>query len=298
VLKYRLLLGPVFIAALIGMVWLDEALEARVGVPALVLLPVTLIVGVLATQELVVMLHRRSILVGPRLTAVAVSIGIIASSFVENEHQGVSGIALVCTAAVTVLLLAFFYYARHQSAEGVAAAAAGTLMAFVYLGIMGGFLIALRKEHTGWLVLVIVLVTKSYDIGAFFTGRAIGRHKLIQWLSPGKTWEGFIGGLVVSSLVGVGAIWATQSAGRSVAPDVSVSVWQAAVIGLLFGLMAQAGDLVASLLKRDAGLKDSSGALPGFGGVLDVIDSPLVVAPVAYWVFWVLEAWPGHAIGP
>ena len=289
-LRYRLIFGPLLILGLVGALLLDEILEARFGVPALVMLPMMFIVGVLGAQELIVMLHRRNILVGPRITSVAVVLGMTASSFVTSELGGVSGVALVCTACVLTLLMAFLYYAMHQSAEGVAAAVSGTLLAFVYLGLMGGFLVVLRKEHSVWLVAGILLVTKSYDIGAYFTGRLIGRHKLILWLSPGKTWEGLFGGLATSTLIAVLAVWACNKTGviDGVAPGLQVNLWQAAIIGLLFGLFGQGGDLVASRIKRDAGMKDSSRTLPGFGGVLDVIDSPLVVAPVAYWAFYVL----------
>jgi phosphatidate cytidylyltransferase len=289
VLKYRLILGPLLIAALIGAAWLDEWLEATTGIPALVLLPAMLVVCVLAAQELIVMLHRRSILVGPRVTGASVVVGMIASSFLTEELGGVSGIALVCSACVIVLLLAFSYYARRQSAEGVTGAVSGTLLAFVYLGLMGGFLIVLRKEYSAWLVLGILLVTKSYDIGAYFTGRFFGRHKLILWLSPGKTWEGLVGGLATSTLVAILAVALSGGANIVFGGTLEVALWQAGVIGFLFGLFGQGGDLVASLLKRDAGMKDASGVLPGFGGVLDVIDSPLVVAPVAYWCFYLLE---------
>ncbi len=287
-LRYRLIIGPLLILALIGAAWLDEWLAEKTGVRALVMLPLMFIVSVMGAQELIVMLHRRNILVGPRLTSVAVVLGMVASSFLPAELGAVSGVAIVCTACVVTLLMAFVYYAIHQSAEGVAAAVSGTLLAFVYLGLMSGFLIVLRKEHSAWLVLGILLVTKSYDIGAFFTGRFFGRHKLIVWLSPGKTWEGLFGGLATSTLVAVLSVWACQEWGLVFSNVLKVELWQAAIIGCFFGLFGQGGDLVASLLKRDAGVKDASRTLPGFGGVLDVIDSPLVVAPVAYWAFYAL----------
>ena len=287
-LRYRLILGPILIFTLVGVAWLDEWLSEATGYSALVLMPLLLVVSLLGARELIVMLHRRNILVGPKLTYLAVVMGLTASSILPAEHVGVSGIAIVCTACALILLMAFIYYAVHQSAEGVAAAVSGTLLAFVYLGLMGGFLIVVRKEHTAWLVLGILLVTKSYDIGAFFTGRLIGRHKLILWLSPGKTWEGLIGGLVTSTLFAIICVWACQRNDVIFAPGTTIELWQAGVIGFLFGLFGQGGDLVASLLKRDAGMKDSSSTLPGFGGVLDVIDSPLLVAPVAYWAFYLL----------
>jgi phosphatidate cytidylyltransferase len=116
---------------------------------------------------------------------------------------------------------------------------------------------------------------KFTDIGAYFTGKSIGRHKLIAWLSPGKTWEGLIGGLLVAALVGAAC-----------APFlVEVEWWQGLIFGAIFGFVGQCGDLLESLMKRDAEVKDSGNTIPGFGGVLDVIDSPLVTAPVAYLLF-------------
>ena len=117
------------------------------------------------------------------------------------------------------------------------------------------------------------------------TGTLLGRHKLIPWVSPGKTWEGLVGGLVLSGGVAMLAIVLS----RQVADDprfhqlAEMPLWRAAFIGILFGITGQAGDLLASVLKRDARLKDSGHSLPGFGGVLDVVDSVLLVAPVAFW---------------
>jgi phosphatidate cytidylyltransferase len=151
----------------------------------------------------------------------------------------------------------------------------------VYLGLMTGFFLALRRWHTAWLIVGIILTTKSMDTGAFFAGRAFGRRKLIPWLSPGKTWEGLIGGLALASLVG--AVLAAVS-DVLLDPYEHVPIWLGAVCGVVFGVVGQAGDLTMSLLKRGAGLKDSSKLLPGLGGALDVLDSPLMVAPVAFWL--------------
>ncbi|MEX0876439.1 MAG: phosphatidate cytidylyltransferase, partial [Phycisphaerales bacterium] len=96
--------------------------------------------------------------------------------------------------------------------------------------------------------------------------------------SPGKTWEGLIGGLVTSGLVAMGGSWLLHRAGIE-AP----TLWVSAVMGVLLGGIGQCGDLAASLLKRDAGVKDSGTSVPGFGGVLDIVDSPILVAPFAYW---------------
>jgi phosphatidate cytidylyltransferase len=146
---------------------------------------------------------------------------------------------------------------------------------------MFGFVLAIRRHHSVWLLLWIVLTTKSSDIGAFATGKAMGRHKLILWLSPGKTWEGLIGGVVLSAAVGAAGLWVLGHWPSEAVP----APWTGAFAGVLFGLTGVVGDLIASLFKRDAGLKDAGQVLPGFGGVLDVLDSALLVAPVAFW--WV-----------
>lgn len=303
-LRQRLILGPVLIAALVGLIWLDEWIEVRFGLPAVIILPALVFIGVQGAVELTYLMHRREIPVSPKFMAASVVVGLVAVGVTPRDVEGVSGIAIVCTALAAMLLASFVYYTRDKMAEGVAAAGGATLLAFVYLGLMGGFLILLRREHSAWLLLAILLTTKSYDIGAFFTGRAVGRHKLIQWLSPGKTWEGLIGGLVTAGAVGALCVLGARAAGVAVLGDwgdapadpvgwgagrVELVWWQGLVGGVLFGLVGQAGDLVASLLKRDAGVKDSSSALPGFGGWLDVVDSPLVVAPVAYWTLKLVE---------
>jgi phosphatidate cytidylyltransferase len=126
---------------------------------------------------------------------------------------------------------------------------------------------------------MILLVVKFADIGAYFGGRLLGRHKLIAWLSPGKTWEGLFCGLATSALVGLACsiIWHSQ---------LSTLTWgKALLFGAIIGAVGQAGDLLESLMKRDAQVKDSGNIIPGFGGLLDVIDSPLLAAPAAYLLF-------------
>ena len=194
---------------------------------------------------------------------------------------------LVPTILTLSLVAAVVKHSRHQRVEGAMANAGGTLLAIVYLGVLPGFFLPICMTHSAWMVLAIVGVVKAADIGAYATGRLIGRHKLIPWLSPGKTVEGFIGGLVLSSIVGgTIAFWMHI-------PHVAVpaAVIGGAISGMLLGAVGQLGDLFESLLKRDAGVKDS-GAVPGFGGILDILDSPLLAAPVAYWLLkLVLRSW-------
>jgi CDP-diglyceride synthetase len=182
---------------------------------------------------------------------------------------------LVPTVLALSLVAAVVMHSRNHRVEGAMANAGGTLLAIVYLGVLPGFFLPICMSHSAWMMLAIVCVVKSADIGAYATGHAIGRHKLIPWLSPGKTIEGFIGGLVFSGAVGAGA--------AALFPQTGLHWLPAFVGGAFLGAVGQVGDLFESLLKRDAGVKDS-GRVPGFGGVLDILDSPLLAAPAAYWM--------------
>lgn len=306
-LKYRLLFGPLLIAAMIGGLWLDNWIDEQ-SIPSalgflkgfvgdggtlptfpggVILFLVIVPLSFLAATELVEILKRKNVAASRRLTCAAAFIGLCVSSLVPAHVQAITSIAIVNTCAAGVLALALAYYARHRTFQGVIAAAGGTLLAFVYLGLMFGFVLAIRRENSAWVLLWILLVVKSFDIGAYFTGRAIGRHKMIPWLSPGKTWEGVAGGLAVSALVGALGRWVLVSQNllnpTALTGHLAWVLLGGAIAGLVFGGVGQIGDLMASLLKRDAGVKDSGSTVPGFGGVLDVIDSPLLVAPVAYW---------------
>lgn len=280
-LKYRLLMGPPLVLLLLGVIWADEALRATPTPRGLLFTVFMLGVGIAAARELTKIFRARRIVTSLRINAIAIILGLLASSLTATELGSISGVAMMGTTASVVLLISLLYYSRGRNVEGVVASSSATLLAFVYIGLMGGFLILLHKEFSGWVLLGVVLVTKCCDIGAYFTGRAFGRHKLIPWVSPGKTWEGLFGGVIASCLAGIGAAGLAESPALGV-PD--LEWWQGAIMGAVFGLLGQGGDLVASLLKRDAGMKDYSRALPGFGGVLDVADSPLLVAPAAYWM--------------
>jgi phosphatidate cytidylyltransferase len=130
---------------------------------------------------------------------------------------------------------------------------------------------------TAWLFMVL-LGTAGCDSGAYFVGSMVGRHKMIPHISPGKTWEGLAGG-VVGGLV----------AALAMSGLLGLDALQAVVLGLLICAAAVAGDLVESLFKRAAGVKDSGTLIPGHGGVLDRIDSILFVLPVTY----VFATWVG-----
>lgn len=137
----------------------------------------------------------------------------------------------------------------------------------------------MRVGDTGrQLIFYLVLVVKSTDVGAFFVGTAIGKHKLFPRLSPRKTWEGFIGGIMCALIASISFVHAT----RGTFGVLHVSMIDAVILGLLLSLVGTAGDMFESLLKRASGSKDSGAAVPGMGGLLDVLDSLLFGAPVLY----------------
>lgn len=293
-LKYRLPLGLLLIATLIAILWLDQKLAGAVlpadlarwtgqsvVPPGTLLVVVMLPIAFMAARELARIMREKGILAQTGVTCAAALTGLIVSCTVPRTISGDAGASMVSSAAILVLLGSLAYYSRHKNTQGVVAAAGGALLAFTYLGLMFGCVLAIRRDHSAWVLLWILLVTKSCDTGAYFTGRAIGRHKLIPWLSPGKTWEGLGGGIVLAAAVAAGGVFALAEVVP--AGERLPSPWSAALAGAAAAVVGQLGDLIMSLFKRDAGRKDSGHSLPGFGGVLDVLDSPLLVMPLASW---------------
>jgi phosphatidate cytidylyltransferase len=202
---------------------------------------------------------------------------------------------LVVVAFTAVMLIAFLVeMARFQPSAQTTEANGGVVIRMAllvwmtaYLGLLPSFLAQLRwldgaqvyKPVTA--LALAIFVPKCCDIGAYFTGRLLGRHPMSPVLSPKKTWEGLAGGLLLSAGVAV-AINRLPSVPALRGGDLS-----AAGFGLVVGGIGALGDLAESLIKRDCRRKDASQMMPGFGGVLDVVDSIIFAAPVAYcWLRW------------
>ncbi|MFO0939123.1 MAG: phosphatidate cytidylyltransferase, partial [Gemmataceae bacterium] len=141
----------------------------------------------------------------------------------------------------------------------------------------------LPSPETTRLLVLTIFTTKCSDIGAYAAGNLFGKHRMTPLLSPKKTWEGFAGGILASTATAVGLSFAGSVFRHGVA--------EAALFGMVVGLAGVLGDLAESLLKRDCGIKDAAKSIPGMGGILDVIDSVLFAAPVAYLWFRHGEAW-------
>ena len=286
--------GPALIAALLALVWLDDRLDpGSPGDPAqeaswipvgFVLLLLALLILPLASRELCGVMRAAGIRTSTWLTTLSSIAGVLSFSAAARSDDPLIAAALPATGAAVIFALSLLWFSRKQNVTGVLPAAGGVLLAFVYLGLFLGFFVALRHHYSAWLIVGIILTTKACDTGAYFTGRAIGRRKLIPWLSPGKTVEGLIGGLVLAGVIG--AVLAVT--GGAAATGRELPLWFGAACGVLLGGIGQLGDLTMSLFKRGAGVKDASHVLPGMGGIMDVMDSPLLVAPVAFWIFVVV----------
>ena len=143
----------------------------------------------------------------------------------------------------------------------------------VYVGFLGGHLAAIRVIAGGlqWLVLGVVGMWLS-DTGAYFVGSTLGRHKMAPSLSPKKTWEGAVGGLVTALLFCVVFAWLS-----------GIGAWHGLAVGLMIGLICPFGDLAISMVKRQSKVKDSGNLIPGHGGMLDRLDTLLFVAPLVFY---------------
>jgi phosphatidate cytidylyltransferase len=275
-LRTRLLVGTVLVIAAVILLLADPAPTY----PALLLL----VLG-LALASCFELLH----LLGPRQPIAALCYlgvaAIIAANWLPHlpptadlERSSWPWVAW----AMTAFVLAAFVVemARYQEPGESVPRMALAVWLVAYLGLLPSFLAQLRwlpgEEAAGTIALALaIFVPKSCDIGAYFTGRFLGRHPMTPVLSPKKTWEGAAGGLAAAVIV-------TVTINR-LGPVRLLPPWCAeAGFGLTVGAAGMLGDLAESLIKRDCRQKDATQVVPGFGGVLDVVDAVLLAAPVAY----------------
>ncbi len=215
-----------------------------------------------------------------------------------SEAILIGGVVLVATArtffpqlaaAVTTLViltamgwhLLDYEKGRDRAASDFAVTTAG----IVYLGWIGAYLIMLRTMPDGlwWLITVLPTIWLA-DMAAFFVGIRFGKHALSPRLSPKKTWEGYWAGVVFGTLSCIGLVILWHSLGGPAVPW-----WQGAALGAMLSILTTLGDLGESMIKRQAGAKDSSNIFPGHGGVLDRIDSWLWGAALGYlFITWLL----------
>lgn len=184
----------------------------------------------------------------------------------------------------STILLSLVWLLKRARQEGAFLGWAWTMAGILYVGWLLGYLVALRDTDGGrnWVFLALFTVIAS-DTAAFFIGRALGRHHLAPNISPGKTWEGAIGGVFGAILVCLFFTLPTPL-------QTDLNWMQAALLGLVISIFGQLGDLVESLFKRNMGVKDSGNLFPGHGGTLDRLDSIVFTGMVVYYyVIWVVQ---------
>lgn len=282
-LHTRLVTGAILIALLASLLWLDarwQDLPAQAwpggALPGGVLLgsvAILLLVPAL-TIELTRLLRAGGVAAWPIGAALPVALAAFAGVTCASWNLPVAarGAAIVTTLG---LLPAIVALTRADGAKALAEVGRWLLFAG-WIGALPACWIALRAEAPWWALAGAVLVVKVNDMGAYFTGMALGKHRMVPWISPKKTWEGFLGGAACSVAAGT---WLGEQMG--------VGGMRGAAFGLLASLLGPIGDLSESILKRQAGAKDSGATVPGMGGAMDVLDSLLLTAPAAWWLLGV-----------
>ncbi|MFM8639306.1 MAG: phosphatidate cytidylyltransferase [Planctomycetota bacterium] len=291
-LRHRLITGTLLTVALLALLWADGELSARLresdpvrswlgSSDGVLLLAFSLaVLAPLLARELAALLRGSGIAAPTALTVAAAVLGVAAVRAMPGAATPPAAAAIAGTTVWLVLAGALVAHTRGQRVEGVVAATGGTLLAFAWIGAMLGTWLLVRMQVGPWVMAGAVLTVKASDIGAYFTGMSIGRHKMIPWLSPKKSWEGLVGGIAFAALVGGLLAWWSSSLDD---PRDHVPVALGAATGAVLGVLGPFGDLAESLLKRSAGAKDSGATLPGMGGLLDVLDSPLLAGPAVLW---------------
>jgi phosphatidate cytidylyltransferase len=280
-LKRRILSGVLMTVFFAGLVvldgWLDGSATAAVGddkaVQGTLLTILVAVVQALAAFEFAHLAAAKGlrVLLGPAVGGVI----LLSTAWYWPQWLGIPLHACVFFALVFSLLASALTQYRRFGTDGVLANCGVSCLAVLYLGLLAAFLVGIRVDVGLWETLMLMFVVKFSDVGAFTFGKLFGRHKLSPRVSPGKTWEGLAGAIVVA--MGISLVFA-------VAFDIMTWLW-ALVFGACFAVIGQLGDLTESMMKRDAQQKDSANRVPGFGGILDVIDSPLVAAPFGYLFF-------------
>mgnify|MGYP000088303010 FL=1 len=222
--------------------------------------------GLLALHELYVMTRDlRPLVLGGYLGFVATLLGLQ----LGDARWMLGGLA-------SSFLFAFVVYGLGGVRQSATTSFAVTLLGVAWAGVGVGCLLLVREipEFGFWALMAVLFTVFAADTGAFFVGRAFGRHRLAPAISPQKSWEGFVGGLAAAVLVSFLVLYRDR--------DEFLSIPQSLTLGLVVALAAVLGDLFESAVKRDLEAKDSGRLLGGHGGMLDRLDSLLWAGPAAY----------------
>ncbi len=292
----RFAVGTVLILCLVALCWGDHLMELWTGIPGVALFPVLTLLVVVAVREIMELAEAggvkpiRWVVYTGTLLVVTSSWATplwfrFARGFYERFQTTPSDWTLFAIAAgLTLVLLAEMR--RFSRPGGITVNVAAAVFAMIYVGLMLSFLVQIRIIWGLRALLATIFAVKMADTGAYCIGNLFGRSKMAPGLSPKKTVEGAVGAMLSACLASwLILVWLFPP-GASQAGHASPT-WGWLPFGLLVGLFGIWGDLAESLIKRDVARKDSGRWFPGLGGVLDVIDSTLLAAPIAYacWAF-------------
>ncbi|KAA0140117.1 phosphatidate cytidylyltransferase [Gimesia chilikensis] len=293
-LGWRLLVSATLIPLLFGLFYLDQ----RAGSSAPWLLGLCWLLILRGTWEITQLLTVRNLKPGYPLVCL-LSLLICNAAWLPwlvpslqtgaNDPQTLSLALLSVTYAISLLLLFLKNAIRFQEPGQTMEILGAELLGVSYVGFLLAMLAELRwvaGPQTGYLALgALIISAKLGDVGGYTFGRLWGKKKLVPRLSPGKTWMGGFGAIFGASL----GAWLWLQFTPSLFNDSwSAPAWYWSILfGAIIGVVGLVGDLCESLIKRDVGKKDSAELLPGFGGLLDLLDSPLYAGPVAF-LLWKL----------
>jgi phosphatidate cytidylyltransferase len=284
-MRTRIVFGLVMIAAVAALLYVDWRIQREMPsypwAAGPVVAGVILVLAVLAFGELSRLARGAGLEVLPVSGLLGVAAVAMWPYWGRLLWPGGARDAVVALAGLAMLPIFLEQMIRFRTVEGLRRVA-GTVLAVAYLGVGAAAMLSIRMTWGVPILVVFLAAVKFTDMVAYFVGSAVGRHKLIPWLSPAKSWEGLVGGVVGGAGAAMLAAWALRVSG--------LAVWQAAGLGVVLALAGQFADLCESLLKRSVQAKDSGSAVPQYGGVLDILDSPLLAAPVAWAI---LSAIPG-----
>jgi phosphatidate cytidylyltransferase len=273
-MKKRIRFGSLLIALVAGLLLVDWQLEAR-GILAVRALPLAVILMPVMAAGFVELAGLVSA-AGVEILRTSGSLGGVVLAglpfwwqYVGRPFDGYAALAVLGVIQLPIFLEQIVRFGAADAMRRVGM----TLLAVVYLGAGLAVMLAIRMKLGVAALALFLAVVKCADIVAYFVGSSLGRHKLIPWLSPGKSWEGLAGALAAGAIVSVLSVLAMRF---------DMAAGRAAILGLAIAAAGQAGDLCESLLKRSAGIKNSGALVPEFGGALDILDSLLLAAPVAY----------------
>lgn len=284
-LKHRLLSGTlmtvVFIVLMLIDGWLDGSITIDTSddrpIKATILCFLICLLLVLGQCELSAMAKAKGLRIFLPATIVG-SVFLGSSWYISKLLNVESHVYLYFVCAFIICGLFGYQYLRYGTKDVIVNCGVNCFFIF-YLGLLAAFTLALRIEFGLWYLFMFIFVVKTADIGAYTAGSLWGRHKFSPIVSPKKTWEGMAGAVVTAIVISV-----------LFALFFGIMLWYwALVFGVLFAFFGQFSDLAESLIKRDAEQKDSSVSIPGFGGILDVMDSVLLSAPFAYLFFSLLK---------